>query len=189
LSAPPSSASASPRWSGSSYRAEVLLTLVLGGARSGKSAFAEGLFAAQLAPWRYIATGQAFDDEMAARIALHRERRDARWRTIDAPLDLAGALQALPDGAPALVDCLTLWLSNHLIAESDLDAECARLEAVLGAPRGPWVAVSNEVGLGIVPDNALARRFRDAAGRLNQRLAARADSVFLVVAGLPMKVK
>ena len=126
---------------------------------------------------------------MAERIALHRARRDDRWRTLDAPRDLAATLQTLPDGAPVLVDCLTLWLSNHLLAVADLEAESSRLEAVLAAPRGPSVVVANEVGLGIVPDNALARRFRDAAGRLNQRLAARADHVAFVVAGLPMRVK
>ena len=141
------------------------------------------------APWTYIATAQAFDDEMAERIALHRSRRGEGWRTIDAPLDLAGALKALPDGQPVLVDCLTLWLTNHLLADHDLDAECEALEQVLAAPRGPWFVVSNEVGLGIVPDNALSRKFRDAAGRLNQRIAARADTVLFMVAGLPLKVK
>ncbi len=96
---------------------------------------------------------------------------------------------ALPDGQPVLVDCLTLWLTNHMLAEHDLDAECRRLADVLSRPRGPWFVVSNEVGLGIVPDNALARRFRDAAGRLNQQVAAIADTVLFMVAGLPLKVK
>lgn len=165
------------------------LTLVLGGARSGKSAHAEHLIADVPAPWTYIATGQAFDGEMADRIAAHRARRGDGWRTVEAPLDLAGALRRLPDGRPVLVDCLTLWLSNHLLAGTDPEPLSDELEAVLSAPRGPWVLVSNEVGMGIVPDNALARRFRDEAGRLNQRVAALADRVLFVVAGLPMTVK
>ncbi|MBU0582320.1 MAG: bifunctional adenosylcobinamide kinase/adenosylcobinamide-phosphate guanylyltransferase [Alphaproteobacteria bacterium] len=165
------------------------LTLVLGGARSGKSAHAETLVVGHPAPWAYIATAQAYDDEMVERIALHRDRRGEGWETVDAPLDLAGALRAVPDGRPVLVDCLTLWLSNHLLAEHDLEAVSGELEAVLAAPRGPWFVVSNEVGLGIVPDNRLARQFRDAQGRLNQRIAARADHVLLMVAGLPLKVK
>ncbi len=102
---------------------------------------------------------------------------------------LADALRAVPDGQPVLVDCLTLWLSNHLLAGNDLEAVSGELQAVLGAPRGPWFVVSNEVGLGIVPDNKLARQFRDAAGRLNQRIAASADTVLFMVAGLPLKVK
>ncbi|HVW57526.1 MAG TPA: bifunctional adenosylcobinamide kinase/adenosylcobinamide-phosphate guanylyltransferase [Rhizobiaceae bacterium] len=165
------------------------LTFLLGGARSGKSAEAERLMTALPAPWIYIATAQAFDAEMEERIALHRARRGQGWRTLDAPFDLAGALADSPDGQPVLVDCLTLWLTNHMLAEHDLEEECARLETVLAAPKGPWFVVSNEVGLGIVPDNALARRFRDAAGRLNQRIAAFADDVVFMVAGLPMKVK
>ena len=165
------------------------LTFLLGGARSGKSAEAEQLVTALPAPWTYIATAQAFDAEMEERIALHRSRRGEGWRTLDAPLDLARALAESPDGQPVLVDCLTLWLTNHMLAEHDVDAECAALEAVLAAPKGPWFVVSNEIGLGIVPDNALARRFRDLAGRLNQRVAALADHVIFLVAGLPMKVK
>jgi len=165
------------------------LTFLLGGARSGKSAHAEKLVTALPAPWAYIATAQAYDDEMAERIALHRARRGEGWRTVDAPLDLAGALRAVPDGQPVLVDCLTLWLSNHMLAEHDVEALTSELSDVLAAPRGPWFAVSNEVGMGIVPDNALGRRFRDAQGRLNQRIAERADRVLFMVAGLPMQVK
>lgn len=165
------------------------LTFVIGGARSGKSAHAEKLAAAGSAPWTYIATAQAYDEEMRERIALHRSRRGEGWITVDAPLDLAGAIRALPDHRPVLVDCLTLWLSNHLLAEHDIETECARLVGVLSRPRGPWFVVSNEVGQGIVPENALARRFRDAAGRLNQQVAAIADTVLLLVAGLPLKVK
>ena len=107
-----------------------------------------------------------------------------RWRTVEAPLDLAGALEQVGEGAPVLVDCLTLWLSNHMLAEHDLAGECDRLEKVLARPKGPWFVVSNEVGMGIVPDNALARRFRDEAGRLNQRVAAIADRVIFMVAGI-----
>ncbi|MER8402953.1 bifunctional adenosylcobinamide kinase/adenosylcobinamide-phosphate guanylyltransferase [Mesorhizobium sp. M1348] len=170
-------------------RAAGALTLIIGGARSGKSAHAERLVSACPAPWSYLATAQAYDEEMRERIALHRSRRGAGWTTIDAPLDLAGAIEALPDGQPVLIDCLTLWLTNHMLAEHDVEAECRRLADVLSRPRGPWFVVSNEVGQGIVPDNALARRFRDAAGRLNQDVASVADIVLLMVAGLPLRVK
>ncbi|TIR19275.1 MAG: bifunctional adenosylcobinamide kinase/adenosylcobinamide-phosphate guanylyltransferase [Mesorhizobium sp.] len=165
------------------------LTFVLGGARSGKSSYAEKLTTANPSPWTYIATAQAYDDEMRERIALHRSRRGEGWLTVDAPLDLVGAIEALPDRQPVLIDCLTLWLTNHMLAEHDVEGECRRLADVLSRPRGPWFVVSNEVGLGIVPDNALARRFRDAAGRLNQQVAAMADNVLMMVAGLPLKVK
>jgi adenosylcobinamide kinase/adenosylcobinamide-phosphate guanylyltransferase len=162
------------------------VTLVLGGARSGKSRHAEALVAASPAPWSYIATAQACDAEMRERIALHRARRGAGWTTVEAPLDLAGALT--PEG-PVLVDCLTLWLTNLLLAERDIAAATAALDAALATRTAPTVLVGNEVGLGIVPDNALARRFRDEAGRLHQHLAARAGSVLFMVAGLPMRVK
>ncbi|RAZ89297.1 bifunctional adenosylcobinamide kinase/adenosylcobinamide-phosphate guanylyltransferase [Mesorhizobium hawassense] len=165
------------------------LTFVLGGARSGKSSHAESLTAAYASPWAYIATAQAYDDEMRERIVLHRSRRGEGWVTVDAPLDLVGAIEALPDHQSVLIDCLTLWLTNHMLAEHDVEAECRRLADVLSRPRGPWFVVSNEVGLGIVPDNVLARRFRDGAGRLNQQVAAVADNVLMMVAGLPLKVK
>ncbi len=145
--------------------------------------------AALPAPWTYIATAQAFDAEMEERIAQHRARRGEGWRTLEAPLDLVRALSESPSGQPLLVDCLTLWLTNHMLAGHDLEAECARLETILAAPKGPWFVVSNEVGLGIVPENALARRFRDRAGKLNQRIATLAGHVIFMVAGLPMKVK
>lgn len=164
-------------------------TLVLGGARSGKSAYAERRIEAMAGPWTYVATAQALDGEMAERIARHRSRRGEGWRTVEAPMELSAALGVIPSGQPVLVDCLTLWLTNQLLAESDIDGACALLAGTLGRPRGPWFAVANETGLGIVPDNALARRFRDEAGRLNQRLAALADQVFFMVAGLPMQVK
>lgn len=165
------------------------LTFLLGGARSGKSAHAERLITQFPAPWAYVATAQAYDDEMLERISIHQSRRGEGWRTLDAPLDLVRALEGLADGEPVLVDCLTLWLTNHMLAEHDVEAETARLAEMLSRPRGPWFVVANEVGLGIVPDNALARRFRDAAGRLNQRVATAADEVLFLVAGLPMKVK
>jgi adenosylcobinamide kinase / adenosylcobinamide-phosphate guanylyltransferase len=166
------------------------LTLVLGGARSGKSRHAESLVAALPPPWHYIATAQAFDAEMEARVALHRARRGEGWRTTDAPLDLPEAVAALGAGqAPVLVDCLTLWVTNLILAERDVRAAGAELAGAIAAARAPVVLVSNEVGLGIVPDNALARRFRDDAGFLHQMLAARADRVLFMVAGLPMAVK
>ncbi|MBL8585079.1 MAG: bifunctional adenosylcobinamide kinase/adenosylcobinamide-phosphate guanylyltransferase [Rhizobiaceae bacterium] len=165
------------------------LTFLLGGARSGKSAEAERRITEHRAPWTYIATAQAFDREMEERIALHRSRRGEGWLTLDAPFDLAAVLASVPAGQPVLVDCLTLWLTNHLLAEHDLADECARLETVMSRPGGPWFVVSNEVGLGIVPDNALSRRFRDEAGRLHQRVARIADEVVMMVAGLPLKVK
>ncbi|TYR32529.1 bifunctional adenosylcobinamide kinase/adenosylcobinamide-phosphate guanylyltransferase [Mesorhizobium microcysteis] len=165
------------------------MTFVLGGARSGKSRHAEKLVSAFPAPWTYIATAEAFDDEMRERIEHHRARRDSGWLTLEAPLDLADALARVADGQPVLVDCLTLWLTNVMLAELDVEAETRRLAETISRPRGPWFVVSNEVGLGIVPDNALARRFRDAAGRLNQMVAARADHVLFMVAGLPMTIK
>jgi adenosylcobinamide kinase/adenosylcobinamide-phosphate guanylyltransferase len=163
-------------------------TLVIGGARSGKSRYAEQLVMAQPPPWVYLATAEPSDDEMKARIAEHRDRRGGRWQTVEVPLDLAGSLQKT-SSATALVDCLTLWLSNLMLAERDIAAEILRLEQVVAARRAPIVLVSNEVGSGIVPDNALARRFRDLQGRLNQRIAANASRVVLMVAGLPMVLK
>jgi adenosylcobinamide kinase/adenosylcobinamide-phosphate guanylyltransferase len=165
------------------------LTFVLGGARSGKSRHAEALVTALPKPWLYIATGEPRDNEMAARIAEHRARRGAQWRTIEAPRDLAAALAAVPAGAAVLIDCLTLWLANVMLAGADVEAEAGRFERALIGRTGPVVLVANEVGLGIVPENALARRFRDAAGRLNQRVAGLADRVILLVAGIPVKVK
>ena len=177
--------------SGPHLNAEVathLLTLVLGGARSGKSRYAEGLIAAAPPPWIYIATAEARDAEMAGRIAQHRARRSNDWQTFEAPNDLAETLASAPKG-PVLLDCLTLWLSNRMLAEADIDAEIDRLDQALARRAGPIVLVANEVGFGIVPDNALARRFRDLQGGLNQRMAATADRVILMVAGLPLIVK
>ncbi len=163
------------------------LTLILGGARSGKSLAAERLITAAPPPWHYLATAEAYDEEMRARIAAHRARRGAGWITEETPLAIAAALARAP--GPVLLDCLTLWLSNLLLGGHDIDAETDALEAALAGRPAPVVLVANEVGLGIVPDNALARRFRDAAGRLHQRLAARADRVIFMVAGLEMRVK
>ena len=165
------------------------LTLVLGGARSGKSRYAETLIEALPPPWIYLATAEARDAEMEKRIAAHRARREGRWRTIEAPHDLAEALSGLPKGSAVLVDCLTLWLSNRMLAEADMDREIDRLESVLANREGALVLVSNEVGSGIVPNNALARRFQDLQGTLNQRIAARASGVILMVAGLPLQMK
>ena len=164
------------------------ITLVLGGARSGKSRYAESLIAALPPPWTYLATAEAGDTEMAARIATHRARRGPQWQTIEAPRDLAAALKSRQT-MPVLVDCLTLWLSNLMLADTDIDAEIARLEAALADTGAPVVLVANEVGSGIVPDNPLGRRFRDLQGVLNQRIASRADRVVLVVAGLPLAIK
>lgn len=165
------------------------LTLVLGGARSGKSRYAESLIGALPPPWIYLATAEARDAEMEKRIAAHRARRNHGWRTVEAPHDLAGALRAAPTEAAVLVDCLTLWLSNRMLAEADMDQEIDTLEATLANHDGVVVLVANEVGSGIVPDNALARRFQDLQGTLNQRIAARASHVVLMVAGLPLQVK
>jgi adenosylcobinamide kinase/adenosylcobinamide-phosphate guanylyltransferase len=172
------------------------LTLVLGGARSGKSRHAESLIEASGLARVYIATAQALDAEMTERIRHHRERRaGAGWTTIEASLDLAGALAAAArPGCAVLVDCLTLWLTNVLLrAEEggglDVAAEIAALAGRLPRLEGPVVLVANEVGLGIVPDNALARAFRDHAGRLNQAVAAAAQRVVFVAAGLPLVLK
>ncbi len=166
------------------------VTLILGGARSGKSRHAEALVESQSGRCRYIATAEARDAEMAERIAHHQLRRGPRWQTTEAPLDLVGALRrtAGPEGA-VLVDCLTLWLSNLMGAGADIAAETGALVAALPALDGPVVFVSNEVGLGIVPDNALARRFRDDAGHLHQAVAAAADRVVFMVAGCPLQIK
>jgi adenosyl cobinamide kinase/adenosyl cobinamide phosphate guanylyltransferase len=168
------------------------LTFVIGGARSGKSRYGEGVIAALPPPWQppwtYVATAQALDTEMAERIAAHRARRGPQWRTIEAPRDVAAALREC-ETTPVLVDCLTLWLSNQMLADADIDLEMARLEDALAAARTPIVLIANEVGSGIVPDHPLGRKFRDLQGVLNQRMAARADRVALVVAGLPLALK
>ena len=171
------------------------VTLVLGGARSGKSTHAEKLVTGALhggapRPAVYVATAEAGDVEMATRIMAHRARRGGAWTTIEEPLGLAEAVEgAASHGQPILVDCLTLWLSNLMHAGADLDEAADDLVGALDACAVPVVFVSNEVGLGIVPDTPLGRAFRDAQGRLNMRMAARADRVVLMAAGLPLVMK
>jgi adenosylcobinamide kinase/adenosylcobinamide-phosphate guanylyltransferase len=166
------------------------LTLVLGGARSGKSGYAERLVEAAAAWGTYIATAEPLDAEMAARIAAHRTRRGRFWHTVEAPMFLTDAIVAeTRSERPVLVDCLTLWLSNLIMAEARLDEAFATLRAVLRDATGPIVLVANEVGLGLVPETPLGRDFRDAAGWLNQDIAALADRVVFVAAGLPLVLK
>jgi adenosylcobinamide kinase / adenosylcobinamide-phosphate guanylyltransferase len=166
-----------------------LITLVLGGARSGKSRYAEWLITTYPQPWIYVATAEARDEEMAERIAAHKARRAAGWQTVEAPHELAGALRSAPTDAVVLIDCLTLWLSNLMESESDIEGQTAELQEALAERPGPTVIVSNEVGLGIVPDNALARRFRNLQGSLNQQLASQAERVIMMVAGIAVAVK
>ena len=164
------------------------LTLVLGGARSGKSRYAESFAAEVSGSKTYIATAEAFDDEMQARIASHQTGREAGgWATIEAPLDPVGALKRAHGFV--LLDCVTVWLGNLMHHERDIGKAVDLLCEAAAARDGETVLVSNEVGLSIVPENALARRFRDEQGRANQRLAAVADHVVLLVAGLPLKLK
>ena len=165
------------------------ISLVLGGARSGKSGVAETLVTSQPAPWIYLATGRAYDEEMHTRIALHRASRGTLgWQTIEEPYDIANVLRnAGPE--PVLVDCLTLWLTNLILDERDVSAATEDLLSALSERAHQTVLVGNEVGLGIVPENALARRFRDEAGLLHQRIAAIADEVLFVAAGLSLKLK
>jgi adenosylcobinamide kinase/adenosylcobinamide-phosphate guanylyltransferase len=165
------------------------LTLVIGGAASGKSVYAEGLVRNAATSRHYIATAQAFDDEMRVKIDRHIARRDAGWITTEAPLELEPVLAGLPADASCLLDCATLWLSNHLLADSDLERTQDRLLAALAACPARLVVVSNEVGHGVVPASVLGRRFRDAQGRLNIRLAQQADCVVQVTAGLPRALK
>ncbi|MDZ3836844.1 MAG: bifunctional adenosylcobinamide kinase/adenosylcobinamide-phosphate guanylyltransferase [Rhodospirillales bacterium] len=166
------------------------VTLVLGGARSGKSAHAERLVGDAGAGGIYLATAEAGDEEMAERIRTHRARRGPSWTTVEEPLELAAALaRHAAAGRPVLVDCLTLWLSNLMAAGRDVARERAGLVAALSAPRGPVVLVSNEVGLGLVPETPLGRAFRDEAGRLNQAVAAVAERVIFVAAGIALTLK
>lgn len=169
---------------------DAVLTFITGGARSGKSARAQALAEGLSGELVYIATAQAFDDEMADRIARHQLDRGPRWRTVECPIDLADAIlrEAGPDRV-VLVDCLTLWTSNLLLNGTDFAQASERLLAALAKVRSPVILVSNEVGMGIVPDNALARQFRDLAGRINQAIAALADHAELVVAGLVVPLK
>ncbi|KKZ85776.1 adenosylcobinamide kinase/adenosylcobinamide phosphate guanyltransferase [Rhizobium phaseoli] len=165
-------------------------TFILGGARSGKSRFAENLVIATGLDRHYIATGRAWDEEMQARIARHKVDRGPSWTTHEEPLDLVGALAAI-DGERriVLIDCLTLWVTNLMMEERDMAAEFAALADFVARAKARLVFVSNEVGLGIVPDNRMARDFRDHAGRLHQMIAAKAAEVYFVAAGLPLKMK
>jgi adenosylcobinamide kinase/adenosylcobinamide-phosphate guanylyltransferase len=165
------------------------IILITGGARSGKSTRAETRARAFAGRPVYVATAEALDAEMHERIAKHRLRRGNEWLERETPLEVAAALLETDGGGARLVDCLTLWLSNLMHAERDWEKEARLLLEALSRQRSPVVLVTNEVGLGIVPDNALARRFRDAAGILNQMVARAADEVEFVVAGLPMRVK
>ena len=166
------------------------VTLILGGARSGKSRHAEGLAERHRGQRVYVATAEITDEEMRARIGLHRKQRGPGWRTIEAPLDLVGQLRDADDAKTfILIDCITVWINNLMYHGKDVASEVTRLCAVLARMRGRVVIVSNEVGLGIVPDNALARTFRDEAGRANQSLAQAADEVVFIAAGLPLTLK
>ena len=162
---------------------------ISGGARSGKSSFAQKL-AEQLSPHPiYLATAQAYDAEMSDRIRRHQSDRDARWRAHEEPIDLCQALSGYSSGDVIVIDCLTLWLSNILLAEKNVETETDKLVTHLKSQQATLILVSNEVGMGIVPDNALARSFRDVAGRLNQAVAAVSDEAFVLISGLPLRLK
>lgn len=162
---------------------------VLGGASSGKSEWAEKLVESADSSIVYLATGQIFDAEVKARVEIHKNRRSSCWQTIEAPFELAAELDQLTADQTVLIDCATMWLSNHLLAEYDLAEAQESLLAGLRSCAARWVMVSNEVGHGIVPENALARQFRVAQGRLNIALAAEAEVAVQVIAGLPQVLK
>lgn len=162
-------------------------TLFVGGARSGKSRLAQQACEALAGPWTYLATAEAWDEEMTDRIARHRSDRGPGWHTVECPVDLAAAIDAAT--GPVLVDCLTLWLSNLMLGDHDIDRHTADLLAAIGGAQHPVLLVSNEVGMGIVPDHPLGRRFRDAAGRLNQAVAAKVDRCWFVVAGMVLPLE
>ena len=166
------------------------IILVIGGARSGKSAFAEDMAAKSGLAKVYIATGQAFDREMSDRIDIHKARRGPDWENVEDPFDLAGVLKdAAGEGKAVLVDCLTLWITNLMLEQRDVDAEADALLDLLPSLEGQVIFVSSEVGLGIVPENYMARAFRDHSGKLHQQIGAMADEVYFVAAGLPLKMK
>ena len=164
------------------------LTYISGGAASGKSAYAEGLTQG-LSPRVYIATAEARDGEMQAKIDRHRRDRGAGWETVEAPLDLAMALREAPSGHLVLVDCLTMWLSNLMAAERDISTEIEGLLAALRDRKDPTICVSNELGMGLVPMDPLSREFRNHQGRLNREVAATAGRAVFVVSGLPILLK
>ena len=163
--------------------------LITGGARSGKSRFAERLALGMAESAIYVATAQALDDEMVRRIAQHKARRGPEWQTVNAPFELRQALLDTDGGTPRLVDCLTLWLTNIMLDDRDWRSETDAVVAALPGLSAPVVFVTNEVGSGIVPENQLARTFRDAAGYVNQSIAAACDEVYLTVAGYPLRAK
>lgn len=165
------------------------LTLVLGGAGSGKSLWAETLVRNASADRIYLATARIWDDEMRRKVDDHKIQRGDGWNTIEAPLDVSEALRLAQPNQAVLLDCATMWLSNHLLEDSDIPTAESRFLAALDGCAAPVVVVSNEVGMSIVPENALARRFRDAQGALNQKIAARAGLVVAVMAGLPLALK
>ena len=165
------------------------LSLVLGGASSGKSVFAEGLVRATGLNPVYVATAQIWDAEMADKVAAHKAQRGAGWRTVEEPLLIDRVLAGVTGAEAVLIDCATLWLTNLILSGADVAEAETQLFAALATCPAPVVIVSNEVGMGIVPDNALARRFRGAQGGLNRRLAARADLAVMVIAGLPLVLK
>jgi adenosylcobinamide kinase/adenosylcobinamide-phosphate guanylyltransferase len=165
------------------------LTLVLGGARSGKSRHAQILAMATPPPWVFVATAEVLDDEMRERIAKHKSARGEGWSTIEEPIELARAVAQAPADAPLVVDCITLWLSNLMLGAHDAEAAVARFIKSLDKRRAPTIVVSSEVGAGIVPETALGRAFRDKAGLINQHLAVSAHTVLFMVAGLAMPLK
>ncbi|SFR46532.1 adenosylcobinamide kinase /adenosylcobinamide-phosphate guanylyltransferase [Yoonia tamlensis] len=165
------------------------LSLILGGAASGKSGFAETIVLGAGLRKIYIATAQVYDDEMAQKVARHRDQRGGSWTTIEEPVHIAGALATAGAGDVVLIDCATLWLTNVMLGDHDVQAQTAGLLAAIETCAAPIVIVSNEVGQGLVPDNALSRQFRNAHGQLNQDIAAKADLVVAVMAGLPMVLK
>ncbi|MDO6588728.1 bifunctional adenosylcobinamide kinase/adenosylcobinamide-phosphate guanylyltransferase [Loktanella sp. D2R18] len=165
------------------------LTLVLGGAASGKSAFAESLVQDAGLRQIYVATAQVYDDEMAQKVVKHRDQRGSNWTTIEEPIAVADALSTATEDAIVLIDCATLWLTNLILGDHDVAQQTRALLDAIDACPAPIVIVSNEVGQGIVPDNALSRQFRNAQGRLNQDIAAKAGLVVAVMAGLPLALK
>jgi adenosylcobinamide kinase/adenosylcobinamide-phosphate guanylyltransferase len=165
------------------------ISFFIGGARSGKSKSAEIHTLKFVLPATYIATCEVLDEEMAQRVKKHQARRDESWSTLFTPLNLADEIQKIGSNKPILVDCLTLWLSNHLLKKNDLEREIDELANSLKNSNANIVLVSNEVGTGIVPDNALAREFRDNAGFMNQKIASVSDEVYWVVAGIQTQIK
>ena len=165
-------------------------TLVLGGARSGKSEYAEKYVLESGLKPVYLATGRALDDEMSDRIIAHQERRGDNWETVEEPLALGDALQqSAHSGRIILVDCLTLWVTNLMMANANVKRECVGLKDAIRTLPVPIVLVSNEVGMGIVPENKMTREFRDLAGHVNQEIAEACTNVYFVAAGLPLTLK